>query len=72
MDDDSSLIQRCGRGFAAEGPGFYVWDENMNEVLRVVGELRRGNHRVRPARRMLIVRSDGWTGSRPDSEALDA
>ena len=72
MNDDASLIRRRGHGFAAEGPGFYVWDENMNEVLRVVEELRRVNHRVRRGRRIPVVRHDGWPGPSPDSEALDA
>ena len=72
MSNGASLIRRRGRGFAAEGPDFYIWDENMNEVLRVVEELRRVNHRMRSRRRMRIVRPDGWPGPGPDNEALDA
>jgi hypothetical protein len=72
MNDDPSLIRRRGQGFAAEGPGFYVWDENMNEVLSVVAVLRAETHRVRPAQRVLRVRSDGRPDPHPDSEALDA
>ncbi len=28
-----------GGGFAAEGPGFYVWDEDEEEVRRMAREL---------------------------------
>ncbi len=50
-------VRPQGRGFAAEGLGFYVWDEDEEEVTRVARELSRGSYAVSPPRRMLIVRS---------------
>jgi hypothetical protein len=32
-------ILRRGRGFAAWGPGFYVWEEDAAELLGVAGAL---------------------------------
>jgi hypothetical protein len=48
-------IRAQGSGFVAEGPGFYIWDEDINEVLRVARELERGNLRVRPSNRLLVI-----------------
>jgi len=42
-------------GYAAEGPGFYVWDEDRSEVIRAVGELARGGRAVPRTRRMLRI-----------------
>ncbi len=50
-------VRPQGRGFAAEGRGFYVWDEDEEEATRVARELSRGNYAVSPTRRMLIVRA---------------
>lgn len=51
----SLRVRRQGRGYALEGPGFYVWDEDPREVRRVAAELQRGNAAPRPARRMLVL-----------------
>lgn len=51
-------IRRSGEGYVAEGPGFYIWDEDPMEVLRVARALQRGNHAVRPTRRLLVVHPD--------------
>lgn len=48
-------IRRSGEGYAAEGPGFYIWDEDPQEVFRVARELERGNFSARPTRRLLVV-----------------
>ncbi len=48
-------LRRQGSGFALEGPGFYLWDEDPREVLRVAAELQRGNPTPRPTRRMLVI-----------------
>ena len=67
------LSRPRGSGFAAEGPGFYVWDEDPNEVIRAVRELQRGNQGVRPTHRMLIVQT-GPRGARlagATAEVLD-
>ena len=37
--DRSVRIVRRGRGFAAWGPGFYVWEEDAAELLGVAGAL---------------------------------
>lgn len=42
MDPDperSVRIIRRGRGFAAWGPGFYVWEEDAAELIGVAGAL---------------------------------
>lgn len=48
-------IRRREGGYAAEGPGFYLWDEDPREVLRVVREFARGNFKVAPTSRLLRV-----------------
>ena len=53
----SLRVRPQGRGFAAEGREFYVWDEDEEEVTRAARELSRGNYAVSPPRRMLIVLS---------------
>jgi len=69
--DTSIRIQRQGGGWAAEGPGFYVWDENPNEVARAARELQRGNLAVSPTRRMLIVQPQEYAIPGASNEALD-
>jgi hypothetical protein len=70
--EGSIQVRRQGRGFAAEGRGFYVWDEDRSEVLRVARELERGNWGVAADRGMLRV---GVRAPRlrslADPEALD-
>jgi hypothetical protein len=48
-------IRRREGGYVAEGPGFYLWDEDPREVVRVVREFARGNFRVAPTSRLLRV-----------------
>ncbi len=68
----SVAVRRHGRGFAAEGRGFYVWDEDRGEVLRVARELQRGNWGVAAPRRMLLMRAGASrVRSLADPEALD-
>jgi hypothetical protein len=76
MDDRNSesgiRLQRQSSGWSVEGPGYYIWDEDPNEVIRAARELRRGNHGVRPTRRMLVVQPGSpnrVAGASP--EALD-
>ncbi len=54
-DPGSVAIHRREGGWCAEGPGFYVWDEDPREVARVAHDLRRGVEPAMPAQRMLIV-----------------
>jgi hypothetical protein len=74
MADEGSLdVRPHGRGFAAQGRGFYVWDEDRAEVLRVARELGRGNWGVRAPRRMVLLPSRAPRSRRlADPEALDA
>ena len=37
-----SRLRRMGSGFALEGPGYYLWDEDPREVLRAAAELEEG------------------------------
>lgn len=48
-------IRRQGDGFAVEGPGFYVWDEDVERVRCVVRELHRGQVPRTPTQRLLLV-----------------
>jgi hypothetical protein len=48
-------IRRHEGGYAAEGPGFYVWDENLDEVIRAARQLERGELQITPTRRLLVV-----------------
>ena len=74
MKDEESIQARPqGRGFAAEGRGFYVWDEDRGEVLRVARELERGNWGVAAPRGVLRVAVRAPRAARlADPEALDA
>lgn len=56
-------VRRHEGGFVMEGPGFYIWDEDPREVLRVARELERGNFTVSPSQRMLLMEP----GRRPAS-----
>ena len=74
MQDEESIQARPrGRGFVAEGRGFYVWDEDRGEVLRVARELQRGNWGVAATRGVLRVGVRAPRAGRlADPEALDA
>lgn len=48
-------LRRHQGGFVAEGPGFYIWDEDPNEVLRVARDLGRGRLDAKPTARFLVV-----------------
>lgn len=63
-------VRREGNGFAVEGRGFYVWDEDPEEVLKAARELLSGGHPRVPPRRMLLLRSAET--AKADAEALDA
>lgn len=54
-------IQPVEQGYVAEGPGFYVWDEDRDEVIRVVRELTLGGGEVTPTRRMLRILTEPET-----------
>ncbi len=48
-------LLRRGGGFALEGPGYYLWDEDPREVLRAAAELHAGQLPAQPTRRMLVL-----------------
>ena len=52
-------LLRRGGGFALEGPGYYLWDEDPREVLRAAAELVGGQMPSQPTRRMLVLTSPG-------------
>jgi len=41
MSEPVSIRRQAG-GYCAEGPGFYVWDEDPREVSRLVRDFHRG------------------------------
>ena len=48
-------VTRQAKGYVAQGPGFYVWDEDAHEVSRVAEGLIGGSlERSRTARFMMI------------------
>lgn len=56
---DRGTLRPRGGGFALEGPGYYLWDEDPREVLRAAAELRAGRVPSQPTRRMLVLTSAG-------------
>lgn len=55
---DAIPIRRHEGGYVAQGPGFYIWDEDPREVIRAARELMRGSRAVTPTTRLLILRDD--------------
>lgn len=52
-------LSRHQGGYAAQGPGFYVWDRDPSEVIRVAEALQTGNPiGSRTARFMVIGGTD--------------
>ena len=49
-------IRPEGSGYAADGPGFYIWDEDMHEVLRMAREFARGRVTPTSTTRFILVR----------------
>ena len=48
-------ILAAGRGYAATGPGYYVWDERREEVARSARALQGGSTDGHPASRPVLV-----------------
>jgi len=67
-NDRPARVRAAGTGFAVEGKGFYVWDEDPQVVLDSAEELERGNVTGARARRVLLIPVEEL-GS---SESLDA
>jgi len=68
-DRTAPRVRRCGAGFAAEGPGFFVWDRDSRAVADAALLLARGAVPVRTPERLLLVHGRSRTSA--DSEALD-
>ena len=68
IDRTTPRVRRCGAGFSAEGPGFFVWDRDSRAVADAALLLARGAIPVRTPERMHLVRRPA---TRADSEALD-
>jgi len=51
-------IRKAQGGYVAEGPGFYIWDEDPGKVSRAARAIGRGRYEVGPTTRLLIVRDD--------------
>jgi hypothetical protein len=45
-------------GYVAEGPGFYVWDEDWSDVIRAVADFARGSRKIARTSRMLWIRPE--------------
>lgn len=63
-------VRRCGNGFAAEGPGFFVWDRDESAVAEAALLLARGAVPARTPERLLLVQGGGPLGSGA-TESLD-
>jgi hypothetical protein len=55
-------ILRQESGYVAQGPDFYVWDEDLEEVLRAARDLGRGAPVISSSARFLMIRSSEWAG----------
>mgnify|MGYP001174080903 CR=1 FL=1 len=71
IDSRAPRVRRSGAGFAAEGPGFYVWDPDPAAVADAALLLARGAVPVRTPERLLVVQGGRAVGS-ADPESLDA
>ena len=64
-------VRRCGNGFAAEGPGYFVWDRDPRAVADAALMLSRGAVPTRAPERLLVV-APGRGARSADPESLDA
>jgi len=64
-------VRRCGSGFAAEGPGFFVWDPDPRAVADAALMLSRGAVPARTTERLLVVQA-GRAARSASPESLDA
>lgn len=56
----TTLLTRHEGGYAAQGPGFYVWDRDAGEVIRIAEALQAGRLvGSRSARFLMIDEPDG-------------
>jgi len=61
----ANRIRKHEGGYTLEGPGFYVWDEDRDEVLRAARDLRCGALRVSSTTRFLVIPAQETNGN-PD------
>jgi len=69
MNRATPRVRRCGTGFAAEGPGFFVWDRDSRAVADAALLLSHGAIPARTPERLLML--GGRRATSADSEALD-
>jgi len=62
-------IRLRGEGYSVEGPGYYLWDLDREEVVRAVRELSRGRLPDPAPRRMLVIPGNGAPGLAPPDPA---
>jgi hypothetical protein len=56
----AAQVRRCGQGFAAEGPGYYVWDTDRRTVAITVLEMQAPRpRRVRRTVSRVTPQADG-------------
>lgn len=51
----TTLLTRHEGGYAAQGPGFYVWDRDVAEVIRVAEALQAGLFNGSRTARFLVI-----------------
>jgi len=51
----TTLLTRHEGGYAAQGPGFYVWDRDVAEVIRVAEALQSGLFTGSRTARFLVI-----------------
>ncbi len=53
--DPAIPIRRQGAGYAVEGRGYYLWDDDLEALLLAAREIERGNVGSAAIKRMLII-----------------
>jgi hypothetical protein len=55
----ATLLTRHEGGYAAQGPGFYVWDRDAAEVIRLAEALQAGRFGGPTTARFLVIEPGG-------------
>ena len=54
----TTLLTRHEGGYAAQGPGFFVWDRDPGEVIRIAEALQNGRLTGSRSARFLLIERD--------------
>ena len=54
----TTLLTRHEGGYAAQGPGFFVWDRDPGEVIRIAEALQSGRLTGSRSARFLVIEPD--------------